>query len=393
MRLMILALLLAGSVAEYYKWRPARYALGAYAVLAAFWGMRFGQGTDYFAYFYFYTQRSPGYGPHVEKIDAGFSALMELCQRLGLSYYAFIFLIAALCTWLIYRFVRRFSPFMRLLPLFLFYAIYALPYMESGIRQCISMALFLGIILDCKWKGRYICAVLTTVVAITIHASASILLIVLFLPRHREPYERFFSKWGIASLVGFTVLCVLLNAVPPSVLLAMLPDSLSARLMPYVAASSFNILALLNRALFMGIIYFLGWKKRHILDGRTYFLLVIYTLSALIYVLFMRYAIMSRATAYSRIVEIGLIPTLLYYNKGLRPKATRAGICAIALFACFLFWKDEQASQLQGYYFRTDGVSYPYITIWNKPALLEHNSGALYRIYSKTFDPHGKLLK
>lgn len=403
-RLAILLVLLCLTVFEWRRGvrKPLYYC--CLFGLFAFFSLRYGQGTDYLTYLSIYANVPPLYqfpnffAYQYNKVEIGYFYLMSFFRMFGTHYALFVALVTAFSLACIHRFIKRFSP----LPIFaltVFYAVYSITYMESAIRQLLALSILLGWVFIEWADGRRLRAVLGILLASTMHTSAIVMLalpILFWNPRPLFIIEWRFRRtalWGALLMVAAAVI----NFVDLTPLISLLPAQLEYTILEYYTQNSeISWLALMNRTLFMGIIFVLAWRAKDRLISREKLLFNLYVIGYAVYLLFMRFELIaSRTNVNFRVVEICLLPLLLSKNRDLVRKTLVALPVMLALLS-FLYVKDISAMMGFAQYYSSNPLHYPYITVFNMDTLMDSkfvnvkNANAMnaYRVGGSSYDEY-----
>lgn len=378
-RLAVLAALVALSIWEWIQGPNKALYLLSVAGLFVLFALRYGQGQDYLNYLGIFQtirplQMMPDYFSYAyNKVDIGFFYLVSFLRMLHCNYYMFIALVTGSSLLLIDRFIRKFSP-LPLLSLTFFYAVYSITYMESGLRQLISLCLVLGWALPEWHRGGYLRAAVSILIAATMHSSAILLVAVLPLFFFREPQASFsWNRPRTLVLIGVAVaISVVVNFAPLQRVFDIIPAPFGPVLAYYYRTTrNFSPLALVNRTVFVLLACTLAYRARERLSAKEWFLLKFYLIGFFVYVMFMSIdLIASRTNVYFRIVEFALLPSLLYRNRDLGNKVVPVLAGVVAMVA-FIYYKDINAVMGFGQYYKTSPMDYPYITIISPTDLMD----------------------
>ena len=168
-------------------------------VLVFFAGLRYGVGTDWLAYYNFYLETT-------DRVEIGYAFLNNTFSEFSIHYNIFLLFTNSISIFLIAKFIRNQSPFY-ILGLRMFYSNLFLYYNFSGMRQALAISITCfrySYALDKK----FIKFLLLVVLASTFHASASVFILIYFLPR-----EKISFLYGIFVLSGFFVFYQFLNLI------------------------------------------------------------------------------------------------------------------------------------------------------------------------------------
>jgi len=380
-RLIVLAVLLAMSVWEWFRGLNKALYVTALLGLFVFFTLRYGQGTDYLNYLSIYATIRPlnqmpsFFGYQFNKVEIGYFYLCSFFRMVGFPFTAFIGVVTLSSLLLLDRFIRRYSP-LPTLSLTLFYAVYSLTYMESGIRQMLAIAIALGWVLVDWPKGRRVSAILGVLLAATLHMSVLLLLClpVLFWSGEKNLFT---LKTRSLAILGALVVAAaaVINFAPLGGLIARVPGSIGSVLnYYYTTAKSFAPLALVNRTLFMALACALAWRAKARLSAIERFLMRLYILGFAVYLLTMSVdVIASRTNVYFRVLEIALLPALLYRNRDMAGSLSKwaSPLLAVCLAAVsFLYVKDMKAIMGFSGYYSDNVLQYPYVTLFEPTKLL-----------------------
>lgn len=377
-----LAILLVLLCLTFWEWRAGTHKLVYLLTLVGlfvFFSLRYGQGTDYLTYLSIYANVQPlntfpsYFAFQYNKIEIGFFYLMSFFRMFGLHYAVFISLMTLASLLCINRFLQRFCP----LPMFgltFFFAVYSLVYMESGIRQLLSLSIAMAWVFPAWLSRRRVSAIIGIAVAALMHNSAVLLFVlpVMFWDDSRL----FFLDWKRKStaivLAAGLLLVAVVNFVDLTAVIRLLPARLEYTIMSYYSENTgISVMALGNRCLFMGLILLLTLRSRGGLSQKEKFLFNLYAVGFCVYLVFMSFELIaSRTNVYFRIVEIALIPALFYRNRDF-VRRVRVVMPAMLLLISFLYVKDIAAVMDYAEYYSSKPWEYPYITVFHSDRLLD----------------------
>lgn len=378
-RLAILLILLLMTVWEWRRGSNKHLYWAGMAGLFLFFSLRYGQGTDYLNYLSIYAtikplQMLPNYFEYsFNKVEIGFFYLISFFRMLHMPFTWFIVLVTGSSLLLIDRFIRRFSP-LPVFSLFFFFAVYSLTYMESGIRQLMSISLVLGWVLVDWTQGHRWRALIGIALASLLHTSA-LALLVLPLLFYKERDQWPFS-WSLRRLVllfgGLIAVMLAVNYVNLEPVLRLLPGSVGPTLVYYyLTTKSFSPMALANRLLFVVLSLALAWRVRDQMSQKERFLFKLYIVGFCIYLLLMSVDLVaSRMNVYFRIVEIALLPALLYRNRDFAKRLVPV-VAALLVLVCGIYVKDMRAIMGFSLYYESNPLKYPYVTVMSPETLLD----------------------
>lgn len=337
-------------VIEYkYNWKYA-YNIGL-VMLTLMVCLRFGQGTDYFAYLRAY---------YVEDVhsEIGYRLICKLFQLGKIRYEILSGFIGFVTMYCLDKAIRKYSP-SRTLSLLLVYPTIFLTYFFSATRQGFVIAFFLGFMLTWLEEEKWCRYLLASLVLMTIHIAALMFLPILFIKK--MPLKSIYWLVGIAMVCGITF--------------ALLPNEFflitslrKLRLSHYLSGRNVSILGLAERCCMLVLI---GFLYRHNLYGANnksqsiQLVYKIYLYGFSVTILFMPWSLMSsRIPAAMKAVEILLIPIMLNNSKRLQKLITTMLILYVIVMTTKNLYSYIQQSA--PYYNGYNPLTYPYISVLNK---------------------------
>lgn len=383
LRLLVLFILIALTICEIFRDVKPAYKKAAFALLTIMLVFRFGQGTDYFSYHYLYENE-------VFFRDIGYSLLSFLCRSAGLPYPVFVAVIALICMALLYRFISRYSKYW-FFSLLIVYCVYYMSYFESALRQVMALTIMLGLVIPFFTEKKYVGVFLSMLLAVSFHASA---LVLFFLPLIKEgdeksdikffAYLNTYSTHFLIMVAGVVTIILLLDF---KLLVGFMPDFIRNRALSYVSSRP-NIFAIINRAIFVVVAYYLALGPKEKIGKNNIFLLKVYLLGFGVYCLLAGAdLIASRINVYFRIIEIVLLPNLVYFNmkdaflRGRKRLASWVGVvlaCLVLIYA-----KECYNVMLQASYNQPSYYNYPYVSVFNPGKILLYRSPDKYGLIYK----------
>lgn len=171
-------------------------ALVSFVLLA---GLRYNNGVDYASYKEIYENPSELY----ELKETGFIQLVDLMNRIGLSYQVFVFLFSFVTVWLAFKFIRYYSPY-PFLSLLIYFSIGNYYFSTfNAIRQGLAIVIFLNMLELVKQRRRNKYIFLMIINALCVHFSAFLLIPLYYiLNQHINIWIKILLVFGIASLTG-----------------------------------------------------------------------------------------------------------------------------------------------------------------------------------------------
>lgn len=369
-------LLLAGVLIEYKnKETPKHYFYVCFAVLALMLCMRFGQGTDYFSYNYFYQTMpltvSELSGYYETNLEMGWRFICMIFKRLGCSYPLFVFLLSVVQMVLFWRFLDRYCT-NKMLALFLGYHTLYLTYFFSALRQGLVIALFLGLFLEWLLQRKYVRYTVGVVLCAFVHNVSIIFITPLILELVRLNMKQIV----VATITGF-VIGFLFSIIDIGNILYQ--REFTRRISYYLMASDISILALAERLMTYFLVSYIlnvylkvcpSEKSNQLIN-----LFKIYSLGIFLYGLTMwSPLISSRATYGFKVIEIALISSCVVEVK--KENVISLMYC---VFLCMLLYCKNIGSYIyQGMYVGVSITNYPYVSIFNSEKIVEYRDIGVY---------------
>lgn len=335
--------------------------------------IRYGQGTDYYAYYLQYSninKYSDFFNNELVHGEIGWYMSMLFFKKLGLGFEHYIFILSLIMMTSIYKSITRYSPY-GIFSLVLFYPTYYLTYCFSAIRQGLVMSLFLGYgvtkLIEKKYLSYYILIVLLSL----IHRSAIILLILPIVLKFRQyKLEKYY----------FTIMFIILIMNQLGISRDLLIEQGISTYLDFTISAN----AIIVRGILFYIIYKLynftksieGYNNRSI--ETMYY---IYFIGFLIFgSISLTSTLSQRLTMPFKSIEILLLPMLIKNVKELRSESTfnltiikvgniriLASVTLILLFMNIECIKNLYSYIYQGgYYSWVNPLNYPLSTIFNK---------------------------
>ena len=191
--LIVYAVLLAAAAVTFIKKRDYHFVFIALSVvLALFLVLRYGQGTDYFSYMRLYEEAPGGiiairnFWSKNDNVEIGWKLLEAVFQAVRAPCWVFMGVIGTASMLLLYRFAVKCCPGARTFALLLAYPTLYLSYLFSGVRQGLTICLFLGLMLPFLLEKKYWQYFAAGIACVFIHKASFALLaapVVLFLGR------------------------------------------------------------------------------------------------------------------------------------------------------------------------------------------------------------------
>ena len=343
--------------------------------------VRYGSGPDYFAYKYHFNILPNNVfnaifntvGTDSSHLDIGFRILMSICKMMGMNYEFFIAMISIFTTGMMGYAILKNSR-LKTISLLILYANYFLVYMNSALRQGIAMSLFFFAFYQFYQHKKYIKYIVTILIATAFHSSS----VICFLVFGVELVFKFNLNIRRNNIILIVVVALFSLINIPGLVMNIL------NLQFFYSIGDINWLPLLVRVFYVVIIYcFIKLNEdyqSHLFVQKQVYLFFIGTL---IYIALSRFSIASRVTDYLMIIEVILIPNLIYYSarKKVLDKLNILGhhftlpilkyqwIVIYAVVITVLFIKDINSFMYQENYYEHKVFNYEYVTIFNKEGL------------------------
>ena len=329
---------------------------------------RFGQGTDYFGYWWHYNSIEVSGSYIVNQLghgELGWYMLSLFFVKLRLPFTFFVGFIGLLSMVLIYIAINKHAN-NKILCLLLFYPEAYLTYCCSGMRQGLVLCFFLAFMIDMLLKKQYIRYYILSFLMMQFHVASIVLLVV---PLFVQMKIKVSPIW----LVLAPIFSVVLYA---SGMVASMTSSVGSS--DKYAEGAFSFLGLILRVVLFCIIYIM-YKPD--VDKKTDIMFDIYHCGFLIYLaLFLSSILSQRLTLPLKSVEIILIPTLIYANpaylkrkiKSIKPKFAWLSFSIIVIMVV-MFTKNLNSYIKQGNYPENMTIlSYPYVSIFNTEEIYKY---------------------
>lgn len=262
---------------------------------------RFGVGADYPGYYQaFYEIPALGNGYNFRELDAhgepGYLFMVALFRYWGLTFRELAIVIGIITMFLYYRFFKLYCSY-SLVALFIFYSIYFIVYPFNVIRQGLTSAFFLGVLIPILLQKKYALYTFLTLLGSLFHYS---LLLVLILP--------FFMKvkiqWRLLAILMFIGFIFPIENIFSSFFRRI--DVLNI-----YSEDTGNYWALLIRTLFIIPIIYIRYNTKDIFIRK---ISSIGILGFLLFINFYSYSLIaSRTSVYFKMLEVSLLP-LFFHN-------------------------------------------------------------------------------
>ncbi len=319
--------------------------------------LRFGQGTDYFAYQYIYegvpiTLNLSELSSSTTSIhsEVGWKFLCVISRVMGLDYYTFVALIGAITMFFLHLFITKYCP-LKITALFIAYPTLYLTYIFSGLRQALVLCFFLGVLLDLYFKKKYPLFLTLVLLCSLVHTAALVLLVLLIVP-----LKKFFIRNQDRIILISWIVGILFSIF--SIRMSILGRTFSneGTLTSYIAVAERILTYLVIRFVYNSYKKING-KDNAFLDTIMY----MFGICMVFYGLFFSMSTFaSRICYFFKCMEIILLTTMLGYSKKTFPEAYYLYIY-ISLLTIVMLLKNIDSYISQGMYYDQ------YSSIWTFP--------------------------
>lgn len=338
-----------------------------FLILTGILVFRYGQGSDYFGYRYNYYKISdvaitfPNYDVHGE---TGYQLVCNIFRILHVPFEGFIAFVSILQMGFLLLFLKRYKvayPFALLLA----YPTLYLTYFVSGIRQGLTVAAFLGLLLPLLEKRRYFAYIVGTLLCMTFHTVSIVFLVLLVSVKIRKV-----STLQILTVLAWLAGCILSTAEGQFLIIGLGFSRLNYYLN---GEANISLAAVAERLLFTGIITWLYLKlcKLGKCSDRFRFAYSCYLMAMALYGgLLWNELVASRTTSMLRFIEIYL---LIYGIQQMRRESCYLLVVILVAFETFMTVKNIQAAIDQGPYVQEVTVAtYPYVSVFNSQDIYKY---------------------
>ena len=349
---------------------------------------RYGQGTDYFGYYFNYI-RAPSDFIDIFNADyihgeIGWKFILYFFKSNNIDFTILVMIISIIEMTCIYRFINKYSKY-KIITLLLFFPTYYLTYCFSALREGLVICLFLGFLLplvtdEKTIKLRYKIIFLIGVLLLSLIHSCSIAFIVFLFAKKIEN-----SKYKTFLLLFSTIIAILGYLGVYNIFLLSVSKN-------FGSSSSYikgDILwkAIIIRIIYMILIHLLHKKNKVLKNSLENKLYSYYLTGFLLYLILSFSAILSsRLTVVFKMLETIIIPLEIYLLGNEKEKHTKneRTFSKESLFLMTLFvlifvpiietTKNIDAYINEGGYYSKNIIDYPYISIWDKDSIYTYRS-------------------
>lgn len=329
-------------------------------ILIVFASLRYGLGTDYFAYLYLYERLNYSlitelfYG--LDRQEVGFRLIGSFLKNLGFSYQYYLILISIINIYFISKTCSKYSknPIFSLL---LYFCFYYLVWTFGGLRQGITLAIGVYYLLEAVNNKKSIKLVIITLLLSLIHSSA-IILIILYLVSKIDLKKK--------TLIILSAMSILASVIPLGNIInrfTFMPyyQSISPYLDTDISLNLFDFQGLGRLFFLMISLYFYDiYSRQSSFDKKV---INIYIISLLFYFLFQFSELTaSRISMYGKILDILILVNLIYIIKS---NLNRLIYIYLIVALCFSYITKDLIA-LQKNFDQSNSIIAPYTNIFNK---------------------------
>ena len=353
------------------------------AVLYLFALFRFGQGTDYIEYCWYYVvagrydSLSAFLSTAEVHSEAGWRLILYVFSHLHVPFDFFMGIFTTVEILCLDRLIRHHCKY-RTFALFLAYPTLYLTYMISILRQGLTVLFFLSFMLDWLFEKRLIRYYIACLLLSLIHTASLLLILIPIITHIIQSFKHCFFFIVITWLFGF----LLYSGVLDGILTKILPSGI---LFYIQSGKDVSWFAAAERLLTYALLFLYAreeWRNGSRYGSVTFQLFQIYTLGMLIYGLFMwAPSVASRLSYFCKATEIILLCQIIYKEAPRRSAHVKLTILYICFLCIIMYWKNINSYIDQGsYYPMVNSWNYPYITVFNKEQI------GYYRPLAYAFD-------
>lgn len=317
---------------------------------------RYGQGTDFFGYMYYYNNVDL-YDPFYQK-DIGFAVLCSISKNFGLTFTVFNSLFALLTMLVYYPFFNK-TCNKSFISLFIFFTYVFLIFPMSGIRQGLTIGILLGYLYPLLISKRYILYFFILIIGSTIHLSLMICAVLPFVQKINIEKRVMIVLFIIGSFIILLNLN-LYNLIPFDLPTNRGIDVASADDTLYITGKIFRIIILLLYIIVPDSYYN---DKTKMLRNIVFSGFILYSLLSFVS------TVAGRLEIYFRVFEMILLYKLIISNKKYFIKLI--GTAFIILYG-ILFFKNIDSQINQGGYIKTNVLNYPYVSLFNQERIYKY---------------------
>lgn len=279
-------------------------------LLAVLAGLRYGTGTDFFSYLYtwhdirpiytIFSGRPLGY----DYIEYGFTLFASVLKVFTSNEIVFFMAMAWGTMWSTYKGIKKFGSIYLIGGLYVYFMIFYVPYVYNGMRQAISMGIFIYSMHEII-SQRFTRVLFLAFIAMSFHSSGIFILAAYFVNKIK-------IKLNYFLIGGFILLLIFIELMPLSLIFQTLGLKLYYLEVLTRPTSIFQLITRSVVACFLLIGYNIYVKKS--INGDVFSsLLKIYFFGLFVYFYFSDINVFaSRINMFFRVLEVILFPMLLF---------------------------------------------------------------------------------
>lgn len=374
--LIVVPLIILSMIPKVHKNKAAVAAV--FVVYTFILAIRYGQGSDYFAYELIFNQCNSLEAVFSGQIDVHAEILFQLICVLfnPIGFKWFVVLVSIFQMTMLYRFCTKYSD-NPLLSFAIAYPTLYSTYFFSTMRQGLTMSIFLGLMYPLLKEKKYVPYYLLAAFCVGIHSSSAVYALV--------PVVR---SLKLNELWGLDLLCLVAGTAITLVFLVLVHfETLSGTAKMYLT-SDVSIVSLGVRIFKLLILYTLmRFTQNSEAVRKNETMLKMYATSLIMYELLMWSPIISsRLAVFYEVVGIALLPNLL----DVKPLLKKAALAITACLILVMTYKNISAYVWQGEY-TCSTLEYPYVTVFNADKIYEYrrNPYERYWFYDFIDNPYG----
>jgi transmembrane protein EpsG len=297
---LFMTVLVISAFAEYFKKSAAKWMWHLSLVLfTTISGFRNMGGADYLIY------RKHYQGKDESTFELGYEVLVKVFNLIGINYEGFVFIVSLFCSFVIARFIKRFSPKPNL-SLFLYTGAFFIYYNLIATRQLIALSFFL-VGLSYLFDRQELRSVLILLFGSLFHTSILVTIFgIVFIRFYKIGFLFFILIFTIFIQTGFDLVEIILIFSKYGLSFVesrMVYDYLlSTRVIPITTF----VRIIFTCALIVNFIYRFGLE-----DYKLRASVILYLIFVFLFMIFNSYDIMMRIWVYFEILSIILIPHII----------------------------------------------------------------------------------
>lgn len=329
-------------------------------VLTIVSAIRYGSGSDYFGYMRHYVNNPTTISEALAMkthMNPGYKIIMTLVKSKGLNFEGFIFFLSLTLMLVMTYLIWKNSKF-KTMSLLIFYSVYYHIYINSALRQGITLVIFLWAYYTFLKENKIIKYSIAILIGSLFHYSILIMLIV---PIVKFIYDRYGTNNKVN--IAFIIIAFLAFIFKAERLLPIVSGMIGISI-PYTSSSP-RIMAILLRLVLLGMILLLyKFADKEKISEFDKFQIYTYFIGVILFIAVSNTPNLSRLTEFFSILDIFILANLI---SAINVKSVKLGsILAVIMIIGVIFIKDQASFIDQGSYYDKSITNYPYVTIFNK---------------------------